>query len=318
MTDADPARVAPPATPRRRPPEASPAAQPLNTWRGWPPLLLLPASVLLFTPDTWPRWAFMWALAFAIYAGCKWLTWARTPVRQTSPSLHLGYLLAWPGMDAAAFLKPRTPDSLQKPTRSEWLAAGGKLALGIGLLLGLAPRVPAHYPYVVGWTGMVGLVMSLHFGIFHLLSCFWRSLGVEAHPLMNAPLASTSLSEFWGRRWNMAFRDLTYCFLFRPLTPRIGPRRALLTGFLLSGLVHDLVISVPAGGGFGGPTLFFLLQAAGIATERSAAGRRIGLGTGLRGWLFTMLVLLLPVYALLHRPFVVGVIVPFLHALRAI
>ena len=59
-------------------------------------------------------------------------------------------------------------------------------------------------------------------------------------------------------------------------------------------VVHDLVISVPAGGGYGGPTLFFALQGVAVLVERSPLGRRVGLGRGWRGWLFTMLVLLAP------------------------
>jgi len=79
---------------------------------------------------------------------------------------------------------------------------------------------------LAGWLGMIGIVVTLHFGIFHALSCLWRRASVEARPLMHAPLASTSLSEFWGRRWNTAFRDLTHRFLFRRSPPgwvRGGP-----------------------------------------------------------------------------------------------
>ena len=88
-------------------------------------------------------------------------------------------------------------------------------------------------------------------------------------------------------------------------------------GFVLSGLVHDMVISLPAGGGYGWPTLFFVIQVAAIFIERSNAGRRFGLGRGLRGWLFTMLVLAVPVYGLFHPPFVKNIIVPFMQALGA-
>jgi len=121
-----------------------------------------------------------------------------------------------------------------------------------------------------------------------------------------------------GQRWNTAFRDLTHRFLFRPLTSRIGPRFGLLAGFLVSGAVHELVISVPARGGFGGPTLYFAIQGAGIVVERSRFGRRIGLGAGWQGRAFMMLVLIVPVFFLFHRPFVIRVIVPFMQAMGAL
>jgi alginate O-acetyltransferase complex protein AlgI len=165
---------------------------------------------------------------------------------------------------------------------------------------------------------MIGIVMILHFGLFHLLSCAWRTAGVDARPLMNWPGFSVRLSEFWGRRWNTAFRDLTHRFLFRPLAKRLGARGALVVGFIASGLVHDAVISLPAGGGYGGPTLFFLIQTAGLLFERSHTAKWLGLQSGVRGWLFTMLFLVLPAPLLFHHAFVLRVIVPFMRAIGAI
>jgi hypothetical protein len=177
---------------------------------------------------------------------------------------------------------------------------------------------PADSPYFTGWIGMAGLALGLHFGLFHLLSCAWRRSGVNAAPLMNWPIASISLSEFWGRRWNRAFRDLAHRFLFRPLTPLIGGAGALVAGFIFSGLVHDAVISIPAEGGYGGPTLFFAIQAGGLLAERSRTGRRLGLGRGWRGWLFADLLLIGSAPLLFHPPFVMRIIVPFMHAVGAI
>jgi hypothetical protein len=162
---------------------------------------------------------------------------------------------------------------------------------------------------------MVGLVFVLHFGSIHLLSCLWRWLGIEARPLMNWPIAATSVSDFWGRRWNTAFRDLTHRFLFGPLQRRIGAGWALAVGFLASGLVHDLVISVPAGAGFGLPTLYFLLQGAAIFIERNRTGRAMGLGRGWRGRLFALVAVLGPAGMLFHPPFVRNVVVPFLNVI---
>jgi Membrane bound O-acyl transferase family len=289
---------------------------PLPTWHGWELLLVLPTAVLLVTPADWPRWVFMWLLAGAIYAGCKWLTWRRTPAPEASLWRHAGYLLLWPGLDAPAFLDPQVRPSC-KPSPGEWGFALGKLTLGLVLFFGITRLVPSGLPYLAGWVGMAGVVFVLHFGLFHLLSCGWRSLGVEARPLMNWPVVSTSLGEFWGRRWNTAFRDLTHRFLFRPLM-RLGPGRAALAGFVFSGLAHDAVISLPAGGGYGGPTLYFLLSGAGILAERSRWGRSVGLGRGGRGWVFTMLVLLLPACLLFHPPFVLQIVVPMMHDLGAL
>ena len=290
----------------------------LPWWQGWPPLVLLPAAVTLAVPPTWPRWAYMWALAFAIYAGCKWLTWRRSPVQGVPAWMHAGYLIGWPGLDVAAFLKPRQDFPPPRPGVTEWLFAGSKLALGVTLLFGVARLIPRQYPYLFGWVGMVGLILVLHFGSFHLFSCVWRRVGVEAKPLMNWPLASASVSEFWGRRWNTAFRDLTHRFLFRPLSTRLGARWAISAGFFFSGVVHDLVISLPSGGGYGGPSLFFALQGVAIFVERSRLGRQIGLGQGWPGWLFTMVVLVAPLYGLFHPPFVLEIVVPFLRALGAV
>ncbi len=284
-------------------------------WKGWAPLAVLPAAVVLFAPAAWPAWLFMWVLAFALFFGCKWLTWRRTQTPRATPLRHAGYLFAWPGLDAAAFSNPdRTPKC---PSVAEWLFAFGKLASGLAILYGGVRAVPAEYPYLVGWVGMIGIVLALHFGAFHLLSCAWRSIGVEAAPPMDWPLAATGVSDFWGKRWNRAFRDLTHRFLFRPLVARVGARGAVAAGFLFSGLIHEVVISLPAAAGYGGPTLFFAIQGAALLFERSSIGRRIGLGHGLRGWLFTAVALLAPVGLLFHPPFVLGVVVPFLHAIGA-
>ena len=66
------------------------------------------------------------------------------------------------------------------------------------------------------------------------------------------------------------------------MTARFGARTALGVGFLFSGIVHELVISLPAQGGWGGPTVFFLLQAAAMFVEtRSEHPERWSYGAGL-------------------------------------
>lgn len=287
-------------------------------------MLLTPlptVAVLLFAPAEMPAWGRMWLLAVAIYLGCKWLTWRDCAVRSTF-ARNLAYWLCWPGLDAPAFLAIGDESKIAAPTASEWISAAAKTTVG-ALLLSVAIRLvtrlailPARL--IVGWLGMLGLILLLHFGLFHLLSCWWRSRGVSAAPLMNRPLSARSVSDFWGRRWNSAFRDLTHRFLFRPLAGRIGPVWAVMIGFLFSGLVHDFVISYPAGGGYGWPTAYFLLQGSAIVLERSSLGKRASLHRGWRGRAFAAVVLVAPITWLFHRWFVDNVIGPMLLALREV
>ena len=278
------------------------------------PLIVLIAGALVIRSSL-PPWAFMWMMAGALYAGCKWLSFrdARNDGVAASRTRTIEYLLAWPGMDAGAFLS-RT-NFKGRPAGSEWIAAALKTAFGATLVwIGARAALPAH-PVIAGWLGMTGLIFTLHFGTFHLLSLAWRRAGVEATPVMRNPLKATSLADFWGRRWNTAFHELATRFTFRPLRVRVGDSAAALLVFLLSGAIHELVISLPAGGGYGLPTGYFIVQGLGIAGERSRKGRRLGLGRGWRGRLFTVLVAAGPAYWLFPPVFVHRVVLPMLSAI---
>ena len=162
---------------------------------------------------------------------------------------------------------------------------------------------------------MIGLVFMLHFGSLHLLALAWRSHGVAAEPIMRAPAASTSLSAFWSERWNRGFNQLAHDLIFRPTFRHIGVVWSMLLVFLASGLIHDLVISVPAGALFGLPTAYFLLQGVGVLVERSRLGRRAGLNCGAAGWVFMFVFTAGPAYWLFHEPFIINVMNPFLEAI---
>jgi alginate O-acetyltransferase complex protein AlgI len=278
----------------------------------WFPLLLLVMTALAVR-NYLPAWGVMWALAYAIYFGCKWLTlWDGAPAR-ASIRRRLGYLFAWPGMDARAFFAARRRP--EEPPPRELSAAVIKTNLGLALLYLAAPLAVAHRALLGGWLAMIGLILFLHFGLFDLFWLAWRSFGVNAKPLMASPWRSRSLGEFWGSRWNRGFRELSHTYLFRPLVARVGATRALFVTFVASGLIHDAVISLPARGGYGLPTLYFAVQAVGLLVERSRFGR--GHLRGIAGRLFTIALTALPAPLLFHPPFVHRVMLPFLDAIGA-
>lgn len=281
-----------------------------RSWFGWAPLAILPALPCAFRSRLAP-WQFMWLLAIAIFLGCKFETWfrARTEGARSSAARNLGYLFLWPGMNAPQFLNEKRQPP--RPTVREWLVALAKTLLGVALIAFAARRAVATPSPLDGWIAMLGLIFVLHFGTFHLLSLAWQTTGVEAQPIMRAPLFATSLSEFWGKRWNLGFRQLSHGLVFQPVRKRLGAPVALLAAFLFSGVIHDLVISFPARGGYGLPTAYFALQGFGVLVERSSIGARLGIDHGFRGWFFAVLWVVAPVYWLFHPAFVTRVILPF-------
>jgi hypothetical protein len=269
---------------------------------------LLPLAMGWYTREA-PAWVVMWAIAGAEFFALKLLTLAG--LWKTAPAWRLAaYLLLWPGMNAKAFLTTSLP-ATRAATGRELMVAMTKLAFGLAMAAWAVAHVTTASPLLIGWVGMLGIIFALHFGLFDLASWAWRRAGVAAMPIMRAPILATSLAEFWGERWNAAFADAARRFLFRPLARRWGAPRAGGLVFLVSGIVHETVISLPAHGGWGSPTLYFLLQAAGISLEKSAVGGRLGLGAGRPGWLWMLLVTAIPLPLLFHVPFVERVIVPF-------
>lgn len=281
----------------------------------WMPLAFLPILVTVLGSG-WHRWLFMWSLAFSIYAGFKWLSFADSSEGQrASAARSAAYLLLWPGMDAKSFFESRR--SVPVPRSNEWIFAVAKTAFGVGLLV-VAVSITGRQPLVAAWVGLAGIAFVVHFGLFHVLSLAWRQGSVDARPLMDTPIKASSVADFWGHRWNTAFRDLVHAYVFRPLVGPCGTFGATLAVFIVSGLVHDLVISLPAGAGFGLPTAYFVLQGVALLFERSRLGKRLGLGSGPVGWLFAAAVTLAPVGLLFHRPFLERIIVPMLAALATI
>ncbi len=263
-----------------------------------------------------PAWGFMWVLAAAIFFGLKWLSWWRARGEVAHAAWRSwAYLFGWPGMDAAAFLGDERP---ARPSARRWLWATAKTFAGILLLFFCARAVPERLPLVRGWVGLLGLILVLHFGSFELIALGWQSLGVNAEPIMQAPIFSRSLSEFWGKRWNLGFRQLSYDFVFQPLHRGLGVASATMLVFLFSGLIHESVISFPARGGYGLPASYFLLQGLGVVAERSNLGRVLGLRGGFSGWVFMAVMTAGPAFWLFHPPFVMRVVLPFMRAIGAL
>jgi alginate O-acetyltransferase complex protein AlgI len=200
------------------------------------------------------------------------------------------------------------------------LMASGLVRIAVGVLLVLAAR----YAWAEGSAmlatalALPGLSLLVHFGIFNLLAGGWRRLGARCDALFRAPLRSRSLTEFWGRRWNLAFSEMTALGIYRPLESWVGRPTATAAAFLASGLFHEIAISLPVHRGYGLPLSYFALHGLLRLTEQRL--ERVGHPISRHPWLgraWTIFWLVLPLPILFHRPFLAGVIWPLLGAAGA-
>jgi alginate O-acetyltransferase complex protein AlgI len=158
-----------------------------------------------------------------------------------------------------------------------------------------------------------GISLVAHFGVFNLAAGLWRRVGVDARPLFRTPLAARSLGEFWGRRWNLAFSEMTAIGVYRPLSGALGKTAGMAGAFACSGLLHEVAISLPVLWGFGLPSLYFVLHGALVLTERALERRGVGVATW--GWASRVWVLgwlALPAAMLFHVPFLRGCVWPLI------
>jgi D-alanyl-lipoteichoic acid acyltransferase DltB (MBOAT superfamily) len=258
----------------------------------------------------------MWGLAFLMFFACKCASWLTlSPAcRAEQGKRGLYFLFGYPGMNPEEFIRPST----RRPAAREWLLSLLKMLIGVILLWKVCRTFYPAHPLPAAWTGMVGLVLVIHFGLFHLVALIWQQAGFGAQPIMRSPLKAESLSDFWSGRWNLAFHFLASRFLYLPLRNQFGGRTALLATFLASGLIHELVITVPAQSGYGLPTLYFLLQGAGIVLSQGKLGRRMHLRKGPAARAFAWGVTLLPVCCLFPQGFIQNVMLPFLKEIKAL
>jgi alginate O-acetyltransferase complex protein AlgI len=236
-----------------------------------------------------------------------------------SPLRWLGFAALWFGMRPGVFARAGGPPLS---------GAGRLLRLGFirlaegAALVALARLTWTQPPPGLSAGGaqvlatvllLLGLSLILHFGIFNLLAGAWRLVGVDCRPLFRAPLRARSLAEFWGRRWNLAFSEMTALAVYRPLASRLGRGPATALAFLFSGLLHELVISVPVRAGYGLPLLYFALHGTLVLVERRLEQAQRPVES--LGWLahvWTLGWLALPLPLLFHPCFLQGVVWPII------
>lgn len=148
--------------------------------------------------------------------------------------------------------------------------------------------------------------------IYFMLDLYYHSLAfcfvaVLRHnpeqwpPLFDDPWRSTSLGDFWGRRWHQLLRDYVVSLGSQPLTAcltklrspvpattstttatgqgsaNVGRRKrsalSVLAAFVVSGVLHDIAFRSMRRGGEPMQMIFFVMQGVGVVLERAFSER---------------------------------------------
>ncbi|KAK9268121.1 hypothetical protein L1049_010561 [Liquidambar formosana] len=122
------------------------------------------------------------------------------------------------------------------------------------LLLGLIACIYNYKEYVHPKVMLLiycfYIYLSLDMGLAMFAALARAFLRLELEPQFDDPYLSTSLQDFWGRRWNLMVSSILRPTVYDPVrsfsSRLIGRKWAIATGilatFMVSGLMHELIL----------------------------------------------------------------------------
>ncbi|XP_058723726.1 long-chain-alcohol O-fatty-acyltransferase-like [Vicia villosa] len=176
----------------------------------------------------------------------------------------------------------------------------------LALLIPLYSKKENFHPKFVYLLYAIHMYIGLEF-FFALASTFTtKLLSVELEPQFDKPYLSTSLQEFWGKRWNITVNRVLHPTVYEPVKTfcsrwigrKWAPLPAILATFTMSAIMHEVVFYYikrekrtwetwePSWDA----TCFFILHGVCLAVQvavRKAFGEKVRLPTVV-SWLLTV------------------------------
>jgi hypothetical protein len=173
-----------------------------------------------------------------------------------------------------------------------------------------------RFEYVFQLIYLIAISLILHFGLLNISTGILRGIGIPVTSLFKDPIRSKSLEEFWSKRWNIAFVELTTIAALRPIRARYGRRFAFWSAYVFSGLLHEMAISLPVNSGYGKPFAYFIVQAILILTIE-----KYFIIPNTNKWvrkIWLILCLFFPIFLLFHEAFIHEIVMPLIDYLNVI
>ncbi|KAM7498944.1 hypothetical protein LguiA_023358 [Lonicera macranthoides] len=142
---------------------------------------------------------------------------------------------------------------------------------------------------------VVFLIVDISIGIW--VEIIRSVSGLQLLPPSDEPYLSTSLQDFWGRRWNLAVTNILRDTIHNPVKSVVRPAfgnegakvAAVLATFMVSGLMHELFLyNLAHASPTWEMTWYFVLQGLGLVAELWAK-KVVGVRWALSGFVSTPL-----------------------------
>jgi hypothetical protein len=181
--------------------------------------------------------------------GLVYAEWAKT--EKLSLPQYAIFSFLWFGMDPGTFRS--------RKTNLRW-----KNDIAIGSLLTVIGLAGSWFVAHLEWKHILimflPLSLAFHFGFLRILKGTLRSFGFPVRTLFPNPLETNGIADFWSRRWNIGYSQMMQRLVGRPIESIARKSTGTIAVFIISGLLHEAAITLPAMSGFGLPTLYFTLH----------------------------------------------------------
>ncbi len=141
------------------------------------------------------------------------------------------------------------------------------------------------------WLSSLWMMFGLYFmfsAVVDLMTVPFRVVGMTVYEVFNAPPLARSPRDFWSRRWNLWFTQMSNMLIFQPLGGAQRPLLGVSAVFVFSAVLHEYMTWVALTRPDGRMLAFFLIH--GLATILTTLlGKRLGRRTLMPRWLAVLL-----------------------------
>jgi hypothetical protein len=170
------------------------------------------------------------------------------------------------------------------------------VAAAVYAIIRIAPELDGPMYWLVRWGFGAAFCYAFVEALHSILLIGYRLGGIVLPRINDEPIRSTTLAEFWGRRWNRVVAGWLRDYLFFPLARRRKATLGICAAFAGSTILHFWIAWVPLNVE-GGVLMasFFVVQGVALLLERRLRVERRR-PAGRRGWTIAWMLLSSPLF----------------------